>query len=79
MLIGNTITICNITAFADHRESIIRTELVKHPQYTETWNGKLEQIRNNAEIYADRKKYERLLLTFEELMDQCEAELSTHG
>jgi len=53
--------------------------MIKNPQYNESYTKKLENVRTNMLHYESRASFEKLILVFEELMDQCEAELSTHG
>jgi glutathione S-transferase len=61
-----------------HRVAVLRSQIKLFPQYAGVLNQKIAEIEEDMALIRNRDKYESLLLQFEKVLDECEAELSTH-
>jgi len=62
----------------ENRRRILRTEAKKFPQYAESLNQKLRDVEHEMPLITSRDHFEGLILQFEKIMDECEAELVSH-
>jgi len=62
----------------EDRQRILKAEAKKFPQYAEALNLKLRDVEHQMPLIKNRDQYEGLILQFEKVMDECEAELSSH-
>lgn len=53
--------------------------MIKHPEYADVLSKKLAEVRQDNSFFEDRKEYEKLIIAFEKVMDDCEVELNMHG
>jgi len=61
-----------------HRCSILRGEAKRNPQHTDALMLKMNEIDRDAKFWLNRDTYESLLIHFERVLDECEAELTSH-
>jgi len=57
----------------------MRSEALKRPQFSENLDKKLIEFQKDSALWNDREAYESLLVKFEKVLDECEAELACHG
>lgn len=62
----------------EHRRRNLRNEAKKFPQYAEELGRKLRDVEHEMPLITNREQYESLILQFEKIMDECEAELTSH-
>lgn len=58
---------------------MLHTELSKYPMYADVLHQKLKDIQDDSKLWNDRLEYENLIIFFEKILDECEAELASHG
>jgi len=57
----------------------LRSEAKKFPFAADALNQKLKEVERDLPLIKGREQYEGLILTFERVLDECEAELASHG
>ena len=62
-----------------NRVWVLRAQIKQHPQFSNALQQKITEIEEDMPLICDRNRYESLLLQFEKVLDECEAELATHG
>jgi len=67
-----------IREVVDHRKRILRSEAKKFPQYADALNQKLKDVERDLPLITNREQYESLIIQFERVLDECEAELASH-
>ncbi|CAG7819427.1 unnamed protein product, partial [Allacma fusca] len=59
------------------RKAIYRTEALNFPEYSGTLKRKLDDIQHEWHFIEKREDYETLLISVEQALDECEAELES--
>ena len=61
------------------RKRALKAEIKKFPQYADILSHKLHEIESDMQTIRNRDEFEALVLKLESVLDECEAELDTHG
>ncbi|CAL8069275.1 unnamed protein product [Orchesella dallaii] len=63
--------------YLDRRPEILHAA-ASNPLYSDALNKKRGEVYEESKLWQDRDNYEGLLIHFEKVMDECEAELASH-
>jgi len=64
--------------YLEKRPKVLRNEMAKYPMHADALRKKLEEMQGESNLWTVRDDYEGLLIRFEKVMDECEAELASH-
>lgn len=69
----------SLLEYLANRPRILEAAARNFPAHADSINKKLQEVQEDSKIWKDREEYEGLLILFEKVLDECEAELASHG
>lgn len=69
----------HFTAFGQNRARNLQSEIIKYPNHADALRKKLNDVQEEDIMWNDKSKYLDVILSFDNVMDECEAELQSHG